>query len=158
MALCCFLVVILRSYIGLSVTFSWKSAGAGMAVAAVALGKVSGGFLSARFGCGKVMGISMGLAAVAFLFGEIPVFGLLALLMFNMSMPVTLHLLACRMPRMVGFSFGLLTFGLFLGYLPVYAELSLPVTGGVLGAAGSVLSAVLLIPWGKAVTHDRLSS
>ena len=154
-ALCCFAVVILRSCVGLSVSFSWKASLGWLAVLAVAAGKVSGGFLSARFGLGRTVILSLMLAAGCFLLGEIPAFGLLALLLFNMSMPVTLYLLAKKMPRMPGFAFGLLTFGLFLGFLPVYSGMSLPVSGGVLGAVGSVLSVVIL---GKAVGRDEISS
>lgn len=156
--LCCFAVVILRSYIGMSVSFSWKTGAvwSWLAVAAVALGKLSGGLLSARFGIRRTAAVSLLLAAGCYLLGEIPFFGLAALLLFNMSMPVTLYLLASRLPQLPGFSFGLLTFGLFLGFLPVYAGIQLPLSGGMLGAAGSVLSALLLIMAGKAVDYDRI--
>lgn len=152
LGLCCFAVVILRSFVGLSVTFSWKSGTLALiAVAAVALGKAAGGFLAAHFGVDRTIRVSLLLAAVSFLLGEHPVFGLAALLLFNMSMPVTLYLLARQLPRQPGFSFGLLTFGLFLGFLPVYGQLSLPISGGVLGAVGSVLSLLILAAGRKAV-------
>lgn len=154
LGLCCFAVVILRSLVGMSVTFSWKT---GMlfgwlAVTAVALGKMAGGFVAARFGFGRTICGSLILAAACFLLGEIPAFGLAALFFFNMSMPVTLYLLARQLPRMPGFSFGLLTFGLFLGFLPVYARIELPLSGGVLGAMGSILSLLLLSAGRKAVS------
>lgn len=159
LVLCCFLVVILRSFVGMSVSFSWKTGSLypWLAVFAVALGKVSGGILASRFGAFKTVLATLLLAAVCFLFGETPVLGLAALCLFNMSMPVTLYLLACRLPRMPGFSFGLLTFGLFLGFLPVYEQLALPWSGGMLGAIGSILSAVLLTAAGRVVAHGRIS-
>jgi FSR family fosmidomycin resistance protein-like MFS transporter len=40
--------------------------------------------------------------------------------LFNMTMPVTLWATAKIFPGAKGFAFGLLTFGLFLGFLPVY--------------------------------------
>lgn len=153
LGLCCFAVVILRSFVGLSSAFPWKTGAVfgWLAVAAVALGKMAGGFCSARFGHGRTIRFSLLLAAVCFLLGEYPMFGLTALFFFNMTMPVTLYLLVCKLPRMPGFSFGLLTFGLFLGFLPVYAQIQLPLSGTVLGAAGSVLSLLILEAGRKAV-------
>ena len=104
------------------------------------------------------MTVTLLLAAGCFLLGENPVFGLLALLLFNMSMPVTLYLLARYLPGLPGFSFGLLTFALFLGFLPTYAGLALPVSGSVIGALGSVISAGVLVLGWKAVNHDRVSA
>ena len=160
LVVCCFAVVILRSYTGFAASFPWKSgAMLGLvAVIATASGKAIGGFLSARFGAGKTMTVTLGLAAGCFLLGENPVFGVAALLLFNMSMPVTLYLLAEALPEMAGFSFGLLTFGLFIGFLPVYFGADLPVSSGVIGAIGSVVSAVLMVIGWKAVKHDRVSS
>lgn len=158
LGLCCFAVVILRSFVGLSVTFAWKSGAFSLfAVAAVALGKAAGGFLSARFGTDKTILGSLLAAALCFLLGEHPVFGLAALFCFNMSMPVTLYLLARKLPRMPGFSFGLLTFGLFLGFLPVYGRLSVPISGGILGAVGSILSLLILTAGRKAVGEHASS-
>ena len=156
LAVCCFAVVILRSYVGLSVNFSWKSGAVFglLAVLAVAVGKVSGGILGARFGSGRTVCISLLLAAACFAMGDTPVFGLAALLLFNMSMPVTLYMLARALPHLPGFSFGLLTFGLFLGFLPVYGGIDLHLTGAV----GSIISAVLLIIGEKAVRKDHVSS
>lgn len=142
--LCCFLVVILRSYVGLAVVFSWK-AGFFMgllAVLAVVLGKMAGGMASARFGARHTALVSLVLAALCYGFGEQPVFGLSALFFFNMTMPITLYQLWLRFPELPGFSFGLLTFGLFLGFLPVYFGWAIPV-GGVIG---SLISLLLLAP------------
>lgn len=147
LGICCLAVVILRSFVGLSVSFPWKQGyGYGAAaVVAVALGKVMGGLLAARFGARVTVAVSLSLSAVCFLLGDVPLLGLMALWLFNMSMPVTLYLLACRLPRLPGFAFGLLTFGLFLGFLPVYAGWSLPIGGNWIGALGSLLSVALLL-------------
>lgn len=159
-AICCFIVVILRSWVGLAVTFPWKGSPfmALLGVISVAAGKVSGGILSAGFGIRKTVLVSLILAAGCFLLGEIPVFGMAALVLFNMSMPVTLYLLAAQLPHLAGFSFGLLTFGLFLGFLPVYADVGLPVEGTVFGALGSLISLLLLMTAIKAVEHDTVSA
>ena len=160
LAIGCFLVVILRSYVGLAVTFSWKS---GLTlglicVLAVVLGKIAGGILAARFGMQNVMTISLVIATIGYLFGENYICGILALFVFNMSMPVTLYLLVCKFRELPGFSFGLLTFGLFLGYLPVYWGIQVPISGNVLGAGGSLLSLLILVlamRLGGAIDVDR---
>ena len=158
LVLCCFVVVILRSFTGFAAGFQWKSIAilGFLAVVVTAGGKTAGGFLSSRFGPAKTMTVSLLLAAVCFLLGDHVVFGLAALLLFNMSMPVTLYLLAQYLPNLPGFSFGLLTFGLFLGFLPVYFGVSLPVSGGVTGAAGSIISAGLLVLAWKAVNRGKV--
>jgi len=140
-----FLVVVLRSYGGMAAVFDWKT---GMwsfaAVSAVVFGKTLGGFLSDRFGLFRAAAVTLGLCAVLFCFADHAVPGILALLLFNMTMPMTLFGLARAMPGAKGFSFGLLTFALFLGFLPTYLG-----TGTISGSGMvlvSVLSALLLLP------------
>lgn len=159
----CFLAVILRSYVGMAVTFPWKtSALMGMlAVTAIVLGKMAGGFLSAHIGQKRAVICSLVLATACFLGGNLVLFGLLALFFFNMTMPVTLYMLIQKMRRNPGFAFGLLTFGLFLGFLPVYFGVGIPYKGTVVGALGSLvtllilLMAVSLCGTGGAVKHER---
>lgn len=80
-------------------------------------------------------------AAVCYFFKDILPFGLAALFLFNMSMPLTLYLLAKRMPGMPGLAFGLLTFALYLGFVLIYTS---PVSIPLIGPLGSLVSAVLL--------------
>ena len=78
--------------------------------------------------------------------------GVLALFLFNITMPITLFALAQTMSGCKGFSFGLLTFALFLGYLPSYlGAASLRGWGMALVAA---LSALLLLPGLKHLRED----
>lgn len=140
-----FLVVILRSYGGMAAAFDWKSGlWALAAVSAVVLGKTLGGFLSDRLGLFRAAGLSLGLCALLFCFSGHPIPGVLALLLFNMSMPMTLSALAGAMPGARGFSFGLLTFALFLGFLPSY--LGAGTIGGTGLAFTALASALLLLP------------
>ena len=157
---CAFCVVILRSLCGFWVQFPWKTAYAAslLAVLMTALGKAGGGFLAARFGAGRTAACTLTAAAVCYLLGGTAVFGLSALFLFNMTMPVTLYLLADRYRRRPGSFFGLLTFGLFLGFLPelltgnagassAAGALPGPFSGGsVTGAGIAVLSLLLLLP------------
>ena len=140
-----FLVVVLRSFGGMAAAFDWKTGlWSFAAVSAVVFGKTLGGFLSDRFGLFRAAAVTLCLCAALFCFAGHAVPGVLALLLFNMTMPMTLFGLARAMPGAKGFSFGLLTFALFLGFLPTYLG------AGTIGGSGmalvTVLSALLLLP------------
>lgn len=147
LTVCVLLVVILRSHIGMAVTFSWRSTAlAGLlCTLAVVSGKVAGGFLAAGSGPLKTAVLSLAAAAVCYLFSGNVIMGIAALFLFNMTMPVTLYLLICERPLLPGFSFGLLTFGLFLGFLPTYFELSACQNSSIIGCVGSILSLMILV-------------
>ena len=156
--LSCFAVVVLRSWTGFQTNFAWKSTMAFLAVLSVSFGKTLGGFISAHLGHGRTMICSLLLAAVCFFWGQNPILGLLGLLLFNMSMPVTLYLLAKHMPDTPGLAFGILTFGLFLGFLPVYAGVPMPMSASVACALGSMISAVFVYIGWKAVKENAVSA
>ncbi len=145
-ALCCLLVVILRSYVGMKVLFPWKTSifSGVLAVMSIVFGKIAGGFLAARYGILKISITSLFFAAIAYLCSDIMLFGIIALFLFNMTMPITLYLMVCLFLRMPGFSFGFLTFGLFLGFLPAYFGFPTIISGNLIGCVGSVLSMLLL--------------
>ena len=128
----CFVIVVLRSYVGLAVEMPWKTTflASMIGVFAVVLGKMTGGIVAANVGYWKTMSISLGAGAVAYCFSSHMVPGVVALFLLNMTMPITLYLLVDNWRRLPGFSFGLLTFGLFLGFLPVYFGWQLPELGG----------------------------
>lgn len=115
-----FLVVVLRSYMGMNQAFPWKGAWpwAVALTAALVLGKCAGGFLADRAGAMRASVLSLGAAAVLYLLSSLPLAGALAVFCFNMTMPITLWAVARAMPGAKGFTFGLLTFALFLGFLP----------------------------------------
>lgn len=141
--LACFAVVVIRSAVGTAVSFSWKNGFAlsFLATIMLAVGKSAGGFAGARFGIRRTALVSLVGAAVCYFFKDILPFGLAALFLFNMSMPLTLYLLAKRMPGMPGLAFGLLTFALYLGFVLIYTS---PVSIPLIGPLGSLVSAVLL--------------
>lgn len=146
LSVCCLLVVIIRSYIGMAVTFPWKTGiSAGLpAVLALAGGKTAGGFLAAWGGAKRTAAVSLMSASVCYLFSFVMPIGLAALFFFNMTMPITLYWMIAALPRMPGFVFGFLTFALFLGFLPAYLNMQSGLTGNVIGSAGSFLSLLLL--------------
>lgn len=139
-AACLLAVVILRSYLGLGAKLPWKAAYGLPAVCAIAGGKAAGGYLADRFGMLPTAVGSLCLSALCFLGGQHPALGLGALFLFNMTMPLTPRAAAGLFPGMKGFSFGLLTFGLFLGFLPVYFE------WGSLGTAALAAGTILSLP------------
>lgn len=124
------LVVVLRSYVGMTVSFPWKTgAWSVLFVCGVALGKAVGGVLADRLGAMRTTVLSLSLCAVLFCFSHVPLCGVLAILLFNMTMPLTLFAMARVFPGARGFAFGLLTFALFLGYLPTHLALPVPFAG-----------------------------
>lgn len=146
LVLFCMAVVILRSHIGMTVGFPWKTgiAAGTLTVLAVAGGKMAGGFAAAKWGLRKTAAVSLALAALCYLFSTLMPLGLAATFLFNMTMPLTLYWMICRMPERPGFAFGFLTFALFLGFLPGYFGLVQTFAGNITGCAGSILSLLLL--------------
>lgn len=141
--ICCFLVVVLRSYLGMVLAFPWKTGGWALALTcALVLGKAAGGFLGDRLGMVRAAGFSLGLAAVLFCLSASPWAGTAAVFLFNMTMPITLWAAARLLPP--GFAFGTLTFALFLGFLPVWLGWPALLTGGTGYAAGALCSLALL--------------
>lgn len=143
----CFLVVVLRSLTGLAVRFPWKT-GIPLSVLAVLLlagGKTAGGFLGASIGYRKTIAVTLAASAVCYFLGNHTVTGLAAIFLFNMTMPVTLYLLARKMPDLPGTAFGILTMALFIGFLPVYFNQINGVSPVKLGTGSALVSLVLLL-------------
>lgn len=141
-----FLVVVLRSYMGMNQQFPWRSSGAWplLLTLALVLGKAAGGLLLDRTGPRRASASSLGLAAALYLLSALPLPGTLAVFLFNMTMPVTLWAAARLLPGAKGFTFGLLTFALFLGFLPSWMGWLSLLTGAPGCAAAALLSLALL--------------
>ena len=142
------LVVALRSYMGFNQTLPWKGEGHWALVVTIALvlGKAFGGFLCDWVGARKAAVLSLGLAAVCYLSSVQPLCGTVAVFLFNMTMPITLWAAARLMPGGKGFAFGLLTFALFLGYLPTWLGWPSLLTTPLANALAAVVSAAVLLP------------
>ena len=117
-----FLVVVIRSYYGSILSYDWKT-GFRMGLIftlCIAAGKALGGVAADHLGIHSAIWISLGLGAASALFSfQNAVIGCISILLFNMTMPLTLSLLVKEMPRYPGFAFGFLMLALFLGTLPV---------------------------------------
>ena len=117
-----FIVVVIRSYYGSILGYGWKT-GFRMGLLftfCIAAGKFLGGIAADHLGIRPAVWLSLGLGAVTALFSfEGPLPGCVSILLFNMTMPLTLSLLVKELPRFPGFAFGFLMLALFLGTLPV---------------------------------------
>ena len=117
-----FLVVVLRSFQGGAMEFSWyflwSFSGFAFAVC-VMLGKALGGILADRIGVLWTVLLPLVCSALLLQFtSDYMIPGLIAVLLFQTTMPVTLSLMHRQTPGHPGMAFGLLSFGLFLGSLP----------------------------------------
>ena len=117
---CFFLVVLIRTYMGLTMDFPWKASYPIILTLAVVLGKTAGGFIGDALGFKRAAVITLVPSAVLFFFSENPFCGILAVFLFNMTMPMTLFASYEIFRQSGGFAFGLLTFSMYLGLLPVY--------------------------------------
>ena len=133
MITCLCITVLLRSYTGFVLAFEWKSPFIiGLLFTfGVVLGKAFGGILGDKFGFKTIAIISLTLSAICFysafqnnIWGILS--GTIGVLLFNMTMPITLTALTNFMPSQKGMAFGLLTFMLFLGGLPALLNRPFP--------------------------------
>lgn len=118
---CLVITVCIRSYVGLILAFEWKSKMilAVLSILAVIFGKMLGGIIGDRIGFNKISVISLSISAIFFIFAfDVPTLGILAILFFNMTMPITLTALSNMLDNNKGMAFGLLTFALFIGSVP----------------------------------------
>ena len=119
---CLLVTICIRSYIGLILNFEWKVGFIKglLCISAVVLGKIFGGIIGDKFGWRKVSTISLILAAILFVFSFNSIIcGILAILLFNMTMPITLTALCNMFNSNKGMAFGLTTLALFIGAVPV---------------------------------------
>ena len=119
---CLLITICIRGYLGLILNFEWKAnfiIGL-ICVLAVVLGKIFGGILGDKFSWRKVSTLSLIISAILFIFAfNNIVCGIIAILLFNMTMPITLTALSNVFNNNKGMAFGLTTLALFIGAVPV---------------------------------------
>jgi FSR family fosmidomycin resistance protein-like MFS transporter len=137
------LSIVVRAYVGATLSLPWKSASALMgvlpAIGAFA-GKAAGGFLGDALGA-KNVGVLALLASLPCLAlgSAVPPVAMAGLVLFNMTMPITLCTLASRLPDHTGLAFGLSTLALLIGTVPTFF-FKLPA-----GAADVVIPALIAV-------------
>ncbi len=112
--------IVLRSFIGSTVPISWN---VGWLIVlpscSACLGKALGGILGDRFGVKKVGTASLLISIPLIIFGtDVALICVLGLVLFNMSMPLTLGIIFSAMGDSTeGLSFGLTTLALLIGHI-----------------------------------------
>ena len=161
---CMFLTVLLRSYMGTVLNYSFLSdaAAAFCYTLCIFAGKYLGGILADRFGWVRSCVVTQVLGAVLLTLSPlVPVLAFPGILLFNTTMAVTAAGLYRCVPRFPGAMFGLTTFALYLGVLPRLLGVRGPSAGprslGALSLASAVLlvSGVILMRGGSAVGGDH---
>lgn len=120
---CLIITVVIRGYVGLILSFEWKDNFilALISILAVVFGKMIGGVIGDKIGFMKISLISLIISAFLFIFAfNNSILGILAILFFNMTMPITLTALSNILFNNKGMAFGLLTVALFIGAVPVF--------------------------------------
>ena len=116
-------VVIIRGYMGYGIPTSWNKTVYQNVLLFVfmGIGKAFGGILSDAFGIRKVAIFSILLSIPFLCFGDsIMIVSLFGVMLFSMTMSITLAILVSVLKKTPGLAFGLTTIGLFLGTLPIF--------------------------------------
>lgn len=116
-------VVIIRGYIGYGLPTLWNKTIVQTVILyfTMGIGKALGGVLSDSFGIRKIAVVSTLLAIPFLLIGEnIMIISLIGVMLFSMTMSITLAILVSVLKKAPGLAFGLTTIGLFLGTAPIF--------------------------------------
>jgi len=142
-------VVAVRAYMGYGIPTSWNKTTA-QTVALfcfMGLGKALGGVLTDKLGIrGTALISTLGALPFLLLGDRLMLVSLFGVLLFSMTMAVTLALLASALPRLPGVAFGLTTVGLFVGTFAVaFWRPAVFAENCAVVAALTLLSAVILL-------------
>jgi len=117
------IVVAVRAYMGYGIPTTWNKTVIQTILLYVfmGVGKAMGGVLIDLIGIRKTALIST-LGALPFLlFGDnVMIVSLIGVMMFSMTMAITLAVIVSEMPKLPGVAFGMTTIGLFVGTLPIF--------------------------------------
>lgn len=141
LALCLFSIVI-RAYVGSSIPIAWKTTALLTLLPSVGAcaGKAAGGFLADWLGARTTgaMTLLLSLPLLCLGYGN-PILCTIGIVLFNVTMPITLCAVASGFPHHPGLAFGLTTLGLLCGSVPTFF-FALP--GGAAPAVMAVCIAV----------------
>ena len=117
------IIVAVRSFMGFVIPTGWQETALHTVLlyCSMGIGKAAGGILTDRIGIRKTAMISTAGALPFLLLGNTAMWvSLIGIMLFSMTMAVTLALIVSAIPNYPGFAFGCTTTGLFLGILPVF--------------------------------------
>ena len=116
-------VVIVRAYMGYGIPTTWNKTliQTILLYCSMGIGKAMGGILIDSIGIKKTAILSTIGSLPFLLFGNnVMAISLIGIMMFSMTMAVTLGLIVSEIKKYPGVAFGFTTVGLFLGSLPVF--------------------------------------
>ena len=116
-------IVFSRSYMGYGIPTAWNKTviQTVLLFCVMGVGKALGGIFLDAFGIRKTAIVSILCSLPFLLFGDNLMFvSLIGILLFSMTMPVTLAVLVSVLKKKPGIAFGLTTIGLFLGFTPIF--------------------------------------
>ena len=116
-------IVAVRGFMGYGIPTSWNKTALQTVLlfSFMGAGKALGGILSDRLGFKKIAMISTVLAVPPLMFGDkLMMVSLVGVMLFSMTMAITLGILVSAMPSNPGLAFGWTTIGLFIGTAPVF--------------------------------------
>lgn len=117
------LVVIIRGYIGYGIPSSWNKSmfEAFLLFSFMGIGKAMGGILIDSIGIKRTIFISSIVSLPFLCFGDrIMILSLVGVLLFSMTMAVTLAIIVSAISKSPGIAFGFTTTGLFIGTMPIF--------------------------------------
>lgn len=115
--------VTIRSFGGSVIPMEWKTtAELGLLSSFGAFcGKFIGGFAADKFGAKRIGTTTLLLSLLFIIFGsKIMTISLIGVVLFNMTMPITLGICAEKLPKNPGLAFGLTTAALLIGAVPSF--------------------------------------
>lgn len=116
-------IIVVRGYMGYGIPTSWKKTvfQTVMLYVAMGVGKAGGGIFADMFGVKRTAIFSAAAALPFLLLGDnYMLVSLIGVMLFSMTMSITLALLVSALKRTPGLAFGLTTIGLFLGTAPIF--------------------------------------
>lgn len=117
------LVVTIRSFMGYGIPTTWNKTDTQtiMLYSFMGIGKALGGISIDKIGIKKTIFISTICSIPFLIFGNNQMYiSLFGVMMFSMTMAITLAILVSALPKYPGIAFGLTTIGLFIGTLPMF--------------------------------------
>lgn len=117
-----FASIMIRSYVGGIIPMEWKTASLAFLPAfSSCFGKAIGGILGDKFGAKNVGFIALILSIPFLCFGKnIVLISVIGIVLFNITMPITLAVIASKLPYNPGLAFGLTTLALLCGNIPTF--------------------------------------
>ena len=143
------LAVAIRSFVAYAIPTDWNKTH----LQAVALfsfmgvGKALGGMLADKIGFRKTTYLSLLLALPFLLFGNSMMWlSLVGVMLFSMTMPITVGMLCSKFPKAPGLAFGITTVGLFLGLFPkFFMEIDGLLTHQIITAVACVTALICIL-------------